>query len=98
MCLIIPYLKVGYTRNKMNKIKVTTKNIVAGKRYSKYRCPIGLACKAAGLDVLVGATYLFDEQANTIATLPRPAVELIAKFDRGKDVTPLEFEVDFKPV
>jgi hypothetical protein len=98
MCLIIPYFKVWYTQSKMVKIKVTTKNILAGKRYSRYKCPIGLACKAAGLDVSVGATYLFDERTNTVANLPNPAVDLIAKFDRGKDVAPIEFEVDFKPV
>lgn len=82
----------------MFTIKVTKKDILTGKRYSKYRCPIGLACKAAGLDVLVGATYLFDEQGNTVADLPDNAVDLIAKFDRGKNVDPIQFEVTFKSV
>lgn len=80
------------------QITVTQEHIKKGSRYSKYRCPIGLACKQAGLDILVGATYLFDEQANTIANLPDPAVDLIAKFDRGKETIPIQFEVHFKPV
>lgn len=80
------------------KITVTEEHLHKGVRYSRYKCPIGLACKASRLNVLVGATYLFDETTNQVADLPDNAVDLIAKFDRGKGGTPITFEVCFKPV
>lgn len=87
---------MGYTE--YMTIRVTKKFIEEGFRNNRNRCPISLACKAMGYNIEVGATYLFHPVSNTIAELPKAAVDFIEKFDRRKDVAPFMFDVEFKKV
>ena len=82
------------------KITVTQEHIDKGDVGSSHSCPVAIACKDAGLidpcvDKLVISQELSDGAVIGIYT-PIKVAEFIENFDAGKEVKPIEFELDYK--
>ncbi len=80
------------------KIKVEQSDIDGGARCNGNHCPIALAIKRAikSDDVCVG---VIDGRIGLREILlPPAAIDFVAQFDLGKDVTPFEFEISLDGV
>jgi len=84
---------------KLLKIKVTTEDIIKGRRNSTDRCPIARAAKRVlkKVDGVMGDVidFKFDTilQEDNMCILPIKAQRFIAHFDDDKKVKPFTFQV-----
>jgi len=80
-------------------IEVTERDIQRSKgllkwQVSAYCCPIALAVRRAFRKTwAIGPTYIACDRGRTIG-LPRKAQTFISRFDDGKSVKPIRFEVE----
>ena len=76
------------------RIKVTQDHIRRGLKSNRYSCPIALALNEAGV---VGASvdnYAVVTSDGSFHALPTVAAKFIFAFDAGKQVEPLEFDIE----
>ena len=85
------------------RIDVTAEHVRDGVPSSEDRCPIALACRAAGLNVSMGSkcAWVYDHRGHPIAVdLPPRTRQFVWAFDHGlspihdDSVQPFSFELD----
>ena len=83
---------------KTKVIKVTQRHIDKGEPTSPFRCPIALALKTARVKHTgVGSHDIWLGDINgphAIIDLPLEAIRQQRSFDRGRGMTPFEFEIE----
>ncbi len=74
------------------KINVTVEHIKRGVPASPRACPVALALRERGFDVMFTGAYALWYNLDVI-TMPEEVLDFAAAFDAGKPVEPFSFEL-----